>query len=130
MIALCLEPIVNPWTTLAVGLELISELYRARRKPEKADKLVKNAADAQSPLLTASERVDRAIQTLTSAQAFTSEQLVWIERIRTHLQGNLSIDQDDFESQPIFSDCLYRHAQAINPSVKKTTSISWIKYRL
>jgi type I restriction enzyme, R subunit len=29
---------------------------------------------------------------------------VWLERIRTHLQGNLSIDQDDFESQPIFSD--------------------------
>jgi type I restriction enzyme, R subunit len=25
-------------------------------------------------------------------------------KVRTHLQGNLSIDQDDFESQPIFSD--------------------------
>jgi len=37
--------------------------------------MVKNAADAQSPLLTASERVDRAIQKITEAQTFTSEQL-------------------------------------------------------
>ncbi len=66
--------------------------------------MVKNAADTQSPLLNAAERVDRAIQKITNAQTFTKDQLVWIERIRTHLQGNLSIDQDDFESQPIFSD--------------------------
>jgi len=84
----------------------LQRAFELRRNKALADiiSMVKNAADAQSPLLTASERVDRAIQTITKAQTFTSEQLVWIERIRTHLQGNLSIDQDDFETQPIFSD--------------------------
>jgi type I restriction enzyme R subunit len=84
----------------------LQRAFELRRNKALADiiSMVKNAADAQSPLLTASERVDRAIQTITKAQTFTPEQLVWIERIRTHLQGNLSIDQDDFESQPIFSD--------------------------
>lgn len=84
----------------------LQKAFELRRNKALADiiSMVKNAADAQSPLLTAAERVDRAIETITREQTFTNEQLVWIERIRTHLQGNLSIDQDDFESQPIFSD--------------------------
>ncbi len=84
----------------------LQKAFELRRNKALADiiSMVKNAADTQSPLLTAAERVDRAIQKITNAQTFTKNQLVWIERIRTHLQGNLSIDQDDFESQPIFSD--------------------------
>jgi type I restriction enzyme R subunit len=84
----------------------LQRAFELRRNKALADiiSMVKNAADTQSPLLNAAERVDRAIQKITNAQTFTKDQLVWIERIRTHLQGNLSIDQDDFESQPIFSD--------------------------
>jgi type I restriction enzyme R subunit len=84
----------------------LQKAFELRRNKALADiiSMVKNAADTQSPLLNAAERVDRAIRKITSAQTFTKDQLVWIERIRTHLQGNLSIDQDDFESQPIFSD--------------------------
>lgn len=84
----------------------LQKAFELRRNKALADiiSMVKNAADTQSPLLNAAERVDRAIQKITNAQTFTKDQLVWIERIRTHLQGNLSIDQDDFESQPIFSD--------------------------
>jgi type I restriction enzyme R subunit len=84
----------------------LQRVFELRRNKALADiiSMVKNAADTQSPLLNAAERVDRAIQKITNAQTFTKDQLVWIERIRTHLQGNLSIDQDDFESQPIFSD--------------------------
>jgi type I restriction enzyme R subunit len=84
----------------------LQKAFELRRNKALADiiSMVKNAADTQSPLLTAAERVDRAVQKITSARAFSKDQLVWIERIRTHLQGNLSIDQDDFESQPIFSD--------------------------
>jgi len=66
--------------------------------------MVKNAADRQSPLLTAAERVDRAIASIEQKQPFTPEQLVWLDRVRTHLQENLSIDQNDFENQPVFSD--------------------------
>jgi type I restriction enzyme R subunit len=84
----------------------LQKAFELRRNKALADiiSMVKNAADTQSPLLNAAERVDRAIQKITNTQTFTEDQLVWIERIRTHLQGNLSIDQDDFESQPIFSD--------------------------
>jgi type I restriction enzyme R subunit len=84
----------------------LQKAFELRRNKALADiiSMVKNAADTQSPLLNAAERVDRAIQKITNAQTFTKDQSVWIERIRTHLQGNLSIDQDDFESQPIFSD--------------------------
>jgi type I restriction enzyme R subunit len=84
----------------------LQKAFQLRRDKALADiiSMVKNAADAQSPLYTAPERVDRAIQKILAVQTFTSDQLAWIERIRTHLQENLSIDQDDFESQPIFSD--------------------------
>jgi type I restriction enzyme R subunit len=84
----------------------LQRAFELRRNKALADiiSMVKNAANTQSPLFTAAERVDRAIQKIRNAQTFSKDQLVWIERIRTHLQGNLSIDQDDFESQPIFSD--------------------------
>jgi type I restriction enzyme R subunit len=84
----------------------LQKAFQLRHNKALADiiSMVKNAADRQSPIFNAAERVDRAIQKIANAQTFTKDQLVWIERIRTHLQGNLSIDQDDFESQPIFSD--------------------------
>ncbi len=65
--------------------------------------MVKHAADQQSPLLNAAERVDQALTKITSGRAFTPEQQQWLERIRNHLQENLSIDKDDFESQPAFT---------------------------
>ena len=66
--------------------------------------MVKHAADKQHPLLNAAERVERAFADITAKQAFTKEQRQWLERIRVHLQENLSIDQEDFESQPVFTD--------------------------
>jgi len=65
--------------------------------------MVKHAADEQNPLLTASERVERAIQKVTSRFTYTPEQQQWLERIREHLRENLSIDKDDFEDLPIFN---------------------------
>jgi type I restriction enzyme R subunit len=65
--------------------------------------MVKHAGNQQSPLLTAAERVDRAFAEITVGRTFTPEQQQWLERIRNHLQENLSIDQEDFESQPAFT---------------------------
>lgn len=65
--------------------------------------MVKHAADRQNPLLTAAERTDLAFQRLTAGRAFTPDQQQWLDRIRTHLQENLSIDQGDFEDQTAFS---------------------------
>jgi type I restriction enzyme R subunit len=65
--------------------------------------MIKHAANQQSPLLNAAERVDQAFAQITTGRTFTPEQQQWLERIRNHLQENLSIDREDFESQPAFT---------------------------
>ena len=65
--------------------------------------MVKHAANTQQPLLSASERVDQALSQLTKGRTFTDEQGAWLDRIRTHLQENLSIDHDDFDNMPVFA---------------------------
>jgi type I restriction enzyme, R subunit len=65
--------------------------------------MVKHAADEQSPLLIAAERVDRAFQNVVDGRSFTPEQQQWLDRIRDHLRENLSIDQEDFETLPVFT---------------------------
>ncbi len=84
----------------------LQKAFELRRHKALADiiSMVKNSADAQNPLLNAAERVDRAMSTIKDGNTFTADQLLWLDRIRTHLQENLSIDQDDFESQPVLSD--------------------------
>jgi DNA helicase-2/ATP-dependent DNA helicase PcrA len=47
VIALYLEPVEDVWSSLATGLDLIAELYRARGKAEKVAQLGRNAADAR-----------------------------------------------------------------------------------
>ena len=66
--------------------------------------MVKHAADTQHPLLNAAERVERRICGDYCKADFHKWQRQWLERIRVHLQENLSIDQEDFESQPVFTD--------------------------
>jgi type I restriction enzyme R subunit len=65
--------------------------------------MVKHAADVQSPLLSAAERVERAFAEVSAGRTFTAEQQQWLERIKAHLQENLSIDREDFENQPLFA---------------------------
>lgn len=65
--------------------------------------MVKHAADAQHPLLTAAERVERAFQKLTAGENFTTQQQQWLDRIRVHLVENLSIDREDFDLVPVFT---------------------------
>jgi type I restriction enzyme R subunit len=65
--------------------------------------MVKHAADQQHPLLSSAERVDRAFIQLTAGRTFTTEQEDWLSKIRAYLQENLSIDRDDFDTQPVFA---------------------------
>jgi type I restriction enzyme R subunit len=65
--------------------------------------MVKHAARATEPLLTAAERVDRALGRLTAGTTISAEQQPWLDRIRAHLVENLSIDRDDFDDMPIFN---------------------------
>jgi type I restriction enzyme R subunit len=65
--------------------------------------MVKHAARDQEPLYTASERVHRAFEAVTTGKEFSGEQQKWLDRIRDHLIENLSIDRDDFENVPVFT---------------------------
>lgn len=87
-------------------VENLQRAHELRHKKPLADiiSMVKHAADKQSPLLNAAERVDRAFKVVIASHSFNKEQLKWLERIRIHLQENLSVDQEDFESQPVFAD--------------------------
>jgi type I restriction enzyme R subunit len=66
--------------------------------------MVKHAADEEQPLLTASERVQRAFDRITAGRTFTPEQEKWLGRIREHLVANLTIGREDFEDIPILHD--------------------------
>jgi type I restriction enzyme R subunit len=64
--------------------------------------MVKHAANKVELLLTAEERVDRAVVKITAGRSLTPEQAKWMDRIRHHLITNLSIGQNDFDLLPIF----------------------------
>jgi type I restriction enzyme R subunit len=61
--------------------------------------MVKHAADAQAPLLTAVERAERAFAQVSAGKSFTDEQRAWLDRVRQVMVANLSIERDDFEDQ-------------------------------
>jgi type I restriction enzyme R subunit len=67
--------------------------------------MVKHAVSEDAPLYTPSERVDRAIARITADQQFTPEQQQWLSRIRDFMvtSDTLAIDEDDFETVPIFT---------------------------
>jgi type I restriction enzyme R subunit len=66
--------------------------------------MVKHAAREEEPLLTAAERVERALAKITAGRKFTAEQQKWLNRIREHLVVNLSISRSDFESISVLFD--------------------------
>jgi type I restriction enzyme R subunit len=66
--------------------------------------MVKHAARQELPILTAEERVEAAMEKIRSRHAFSPEQLQWLGFIQSHLVNNLSIDLDDLENQPVFTD--------------------------
>ncbi|MEQ8222024.1 MAG: type I restriction-modification enzyme R subunit C-terminal domain-containing protein [Candidatus Eremiobacterota bacterium] len=64
--------------------------------------MVKHAARSQEDILTAEERVERAVSKLTEKHSFDETQLKWIGFIRAHLIENLTIDIEDFNIIPLF----------------------------
>jgi type I restriction enzyme R subunit len=64
--------------------------------------MVKHAAREEEPLLTAEQRVDRALERVSAGREFTTEQQEWLGYIREHLIENLTIAQDDLDLMPAF----------------------------
>jgi type I restriction enzyme R subunit len=65
--------------------------------------MVKRAAHEEEPLLTAEERVGRAMDKIVAGRTFTDEQQKWLDRIREHLVRNLSISRGDFDDIQVLS---------------------------
>jgi type I restriction enzyme R subunit len=87
-------------------VDVLQKAHRLRYDKALVDviSMVKHAAKEQEPLLTADERVTRALTRLAEGQTFTARQQDWLGRIREHLIANLSIDQDDFENVPVLQN--------------------------
>jgi type I restriction enzyme R subunit len=64
--------------------------------------LIRHAA-AGGELLTAEQRVNKAMMKVKSDRAFTEEQEKWLELIRMHLTENLIMEKDDIDFLPIFT---------------------------
>ena len=62
VIALCLEPVDDIWTSLATSLDLIAELYRSRGKTTKVSQLGRNAADARNGKMCGKAKCPRSLK--------------------------------------------------------------------
>jgi type I restriction enzyme R subunit len=83
--------------------EKLQRAHRAKGFKALADviSIVKHAAVVQSPLLTAEERVNRAMEQFIAVHKLTTEQMQWLSLIREHLVKNLSMDEEDFDLTPL-----------------------------
>lgn len=105
------------WKTSALN-ELTDKLKQNNFAPgelEKAHKLVykkladiismvKHAARDTEPVMTAEERVDRAMKRITAWKKFSEEQTKWLGYIRQHVITTLTIEEADLDIMPVFSD--------------------------
>lgn len=85
--------------------EKLQQAHRAAGFKALADviSIVKHGAAEQAPLLTAEERVNRAIGKLVESHQFTAEQMQWLSLVREHLVTNLTLDEDDFDAAPLLA---------------------------
>lgn len=105
------------WKTAALN-ELTDKLNKnnfATGELQKAHKLVykkladiismvKHAAREAEPVMTAEERVDRAMKRITAWKKFTDEQAIWLGYIRRHVITTLTIEEADLDIMPVFAD--------------------------
>ena len=82
---------------------LLQQAHRATGFRALADliSIVKHAATQQAPLLTAEERVNRAIDRFLASHKPTPEQMQWLSLVREHLLKNLSMEEEDFDLTPL-----------------------------
>jgi type I restriction enzyme, R subunit len=64
--------------------------------------LVRYALNQENELVPFPEKVDANFKTWPAQQEkeFNREQILWLEMIKDHIAGNLSIETDDFEYAP------------------------------
>ena len=65
--------------------------------------MIKHGAEKEAPLLTAEERVAKAMGKVTAGKTFSEQQQQWLGYIREHLVQNLTIEIEHFDYAPIFT---------------------------
>jgi len=83
--------------------KFIEKNLRCAYNKELADiiSITRHAATG-SELLTAEQRVKKAMMKVKSDRAFNDEQGKWLELIRRHLTQNFLMEKDDVDYLPIF----------------------------
>ncbi len=66
--------------------------------------MIKHASKETEPLLNPEERVNKAVQKVIAGVKLNDEQNKWMGYIKEHLKQNLTIDENDFEELPVFTD--------------------------
>jgi type I restriction enzyme R subunit len=66
--------------------------------------MIKHASNEEESLLTSEERINLAFDRVVGVKYFSPTQHLWLERIKSHLIANLSIDKEDFDYIPVFAD--------------------------
>jgi len=66
--------------------------------------MVKHAAKKSEPLLSPDERVEQAVKKVVAGKQLNDEQQKWMEYIKEHLKQNMTIDEDDLNELPVFTD--------------------------
>ncbi len=86
------------------GENNLQKAYRHVYKKPLADiiSMIKHAAELESAILNAKERVEAAIERITENKTFSEKQMKWLAYIKQHLIENLAIAEDDFDIMPIF----------------------------
>lgn len=108
------------WSTEALGelkerlessqerftIENLQRAHKVRYNKALVDiiSMIKHAVRENESLLTSEERVSLAFERVMAGKSFTPEQHLWLDRIRSHLIANLSIDKEDFDYIPVFAD--------------------------
>lgn len=66
--------------------------------------MIKHAANATEPLLSIEDRVSLAMQKVTKGKLLNYDQLQWIGYIHQHLKQNMTLDENDLQELPVFTD--------------------------
>jgi type I restriction enzyme, R subunit len=64
--------------------------------------MIKHASNQASPILSAQERIEYALERFMRNHQFTEEQLTWLGYIKEHLIANLALSIEDFNALPVF----------------------------
>lgn len=65
--------------------------------------MVKHAADFDVPILSAKERMEKAIQEIASEMDLNEEQQNWLGYIKHFLINNLALEEEDFSTEQTFA---------------------------